>query len=307
MRRAAYFGRIAMRIDTEQAAALTSDMLHRQLESCGNEFADVFSLLSRSDGKYVRTRLGIACAADENGTVDERAAVRFCALELLHLATLIHDDIIDEAETRRGLPSVQAAFGRHGAVLAGDYLLTRCFALICDCDPRLVKLFSRAVSGVCRGEMRQDKNRFDRSLTVGSYLRTVSGKTAALFAAAAAAGIDCSDANRRKAAACARLGHKFGVAFQIEDDIKDFLKISDGKPTGNDLRSGIITLPAIYCLTRNAALTDYGILENIGDGIGKSHELAGKYRRKAENIADTICLPQKESISRLFDKITVAF
>ncbi len=287
-----------MRLCADDAVKVTYEKLSEQLSVAGSGFADIFKLLDKGKGKLLRTRLGIVCAVDEKGTVDESITDKLCALELLHLATLVHDDIIDEAEYRRGLPSVQSAFGKHGAVIAGDYLFTRSFKMLSDGDSDTLRIFSRAVSAVCRGEMLQEQSLFDRTLTPVRYLRTISGKTAALFAAAAVTG--------QTGSIYLNIGHKFGVVYQVLDDIRDFTGCDNAfgkKPCFSDLKSGVITLPAVYCLQKEPKMTDEDIIGQIGYGIEKAREFAARYRAKACALADRAGLAGKNELNNMFDKI----
>ncbi len=285
-------------ISTLEAMLLTKEKVGYELKKGGSAFSDVFSLLSKGQGKFLRTRLGLICSADKRGRVDEKIISRLSALELLHLATLIHDDIIDSAETRRGLPSVQAAFGKHGAVIAGDYLLTRCFSILSNESSEMLSMFARAVSAVCRGEMLQERSLFNRRVTPFHYIKTVSGKTAALFSAAAVTG--------KNDYAHLSLGHKFGIIYQIYDDIRDFTGSSssfEGKPFSKDLSSGVITLPAIYCLLKNPNLSDDGILQDIEYGIEQSKMVAESYFNKTKTLSQRAGINQTCDLFDLIKKI----
>ena len=286
-------------ITTHDALSLVKENVCSELKKGGSGFSDVFSLLSKSEGKYLRSRIGLICSADENGLVDDSAVKRLAAIELLHLASIIHDDVVDDSETRRGLPSVQAVFGKHGAVIAGDYLLTRCFSLVSnECNEQL-NLFARTVAALCRGEMRQEKSLFNRRITPMQYIKTISGKTAALFSAAAAVG--------RSDFAHISLGHKFGVAYQIYDDISDFTGASknfEGKPFSKDLKSGVITLPTIFCLSRNPDYTDEEIIKDIDYGTTKSREVATAYINKLKQLSKRAGITKPQELGYIIDKIT---
>lgn len=285
-------------ISTDEAFAITRQKVVCQLKKGGSGFSDVSDLLLKGEGKYLRTRLGLICSADQNNNVDESVTDRLAAIELLHLATLIHDDVIDDADERRGLPSVQAAFGKHGAVIAGDFILTRCFSLLSESNSQQRNLFLRAISAVLKGEMLQERSLFDRTVTPIRYLKTVSGKTAALFAVAAAV----SNVESAKLS----LGHKFGIIYQIADDIRDFTGQGDsfgGKPKLCDLKSGVITLPAIFCLLKDPQLSDKGILDNIDYGIMKSKQVADRYLNKLQTLCARANINEKGSINNMVIKI----
>ncbi len=285
-------------INTDEAFFITHEKVKEQLKKGGSGFNDISELLLKGEGKSIRTRLGLICSADKQGMVDETITDKLAALELLHLATLVHDDVIDEADIRRGFPSVQAAFGKHGAVIAGDYILTRSLCLLSNCEQEQNKMFLRAVSAVCRGEMLQERSLYDRTLTPLRYLKTVSGKTAALFSVAAAV--------ERHEFATVSLGHKFGIIYQIADDIRDFTgnkSVFGGKPRLSDLKSGVMTLPAIYCLQKDPRLSDEGVLNNIDYGIAKSKEVAHGYYNKLQTLSKRANINRPQDLNIILAKI----
>ena len=285
-------------IKTCDALSFIKENVCNELKKGGSGFSDIFSLLSKGEGKYLRSRLGLACSCDQNGLVAEAVIQRLSAVELLHLATLVHDDVIDDSKERRGLPSVQAAFGKRGAVIAGDYLLTRCFSLLSDESNQRLKLFAKTVSAVCRGEMLQERSLFDRTVTPVHYIKTVSGKTAALFSAAAASG--------KNDFAHISIGHKFGIVYQIYDDIRDFTGVSKnfcGKPFSKDLKSGVITLPAIFCLNRNPNYTDEQILDDIVYGTERSREVATRYFNKLQKLIERAGVLNPKEINEILNKV----
>jgi len=178
------------------------------------------------------------------------------AVELLHVATLIHDDIIDNADTRRGVPAVHARFGVKDAVLAGDWLFSRCFRLAAESsNPENARLLARLVGSICSEEIHQDLENFLWPRSVRNYLRKIAGKTAALFSLALRAGAQEAKAPARVVSILTRVGYDVGMAFQVMDDVLDF-QATEGemrKPVGKDLREGLCTLPLILALRSRAA------------------------------------------------------
>ena len=173
------------------------------------------------------------------------------AIELLHTATLIHDDVLDNAEVRRGIPALHTKFGTVNAILAGDWLFSRSFRLIADfADPGSARILARFVGSVCSAEIRQDLGKFSFSTSRREYLRIIAGKTAALFSLALHVGASEAKADPFVIQALRRTGYDMGMAFQVIDDILDYE--SDGKtlkkPVGNDIREGLCTLPLIFAL-----------------------------------------------------------
>jgi len=170
------------------------------------------------------------------------------AIELLHTATLIHDDVIDGALTRRGVPTVHARHGETVAVLSGDLLLARCFRLASEsASPANARLLARLVEDICVAEVRQDFGAYDFSIGRREYLRRVAGKTALLFSLAFHAGASESKVAPRTAERLRRAGWDIGMAFQIIDDVLDFEGCEETvrKPLGRDLAEGVCTLPLI--------------------------------------------------------------
>ena len=222
------------------------------------------------------------------------------AVEILHLATLIHDDVIDRAQTRRGAPTVNAEIGDRNAVLTGDFLFSRCFAIVADyATMENARLLARGVSHICESEIAQSR-RFDPStLSVRNYLHRIIGKTALLFSLSLFVGAEEFNAPRSLSMALRRTGYSVGISFQIIDDILDITGTPDtvGKSTGGDLREGIYTLPAILAASsdRKAALSLFS-MENLSHpsgyeearqfilscrGIEKAREFASRYTERA--------------------------
>jgi octaprenyl-diphosphate synthase len=197
-------------------------------------------------GKRLRPMLVLLCAGPQGGDAAVRAAT---AIELIHMATLVHDDVLDEAPLRRGLPTVAATSGRDRAEAAGDLLVSRAFALLAEAgDARAVALLADASVALARGELAQRHDAFDLGVTEGRYLARCRLKTARLFECACLLGHD--DERLR------RFGGEIGLAFQLLDDVLDVTGPPErtGKARGTDLLDGTVTLPLI-----EAAAADPGI------------------------------------------------
>jgi len=230
------------------------------------------SHLLASPGKLLRPTLVLLAAqaaAETRGFQDGAASLRApgdaglspglpeavydfaAAVELVHVASLIHDDVIDGAATRRSLPSVNAGFGNHTAVLAGDYLFAAAFRLLAPHAARgAVTLMTDAISRMCHGEVMQEESLFDPGLSEEAYLERVRAKTASLLAAACEGGARLAGAGEELCRAFRAFGESLGLAFQIADDILDLEETPQqlGKPACADLRQGVITLPVIRLL-----------------------------------------------------------
>ena len=170
---------------------------------------------------------------------------------MVHLATLIHDDIVDKALTRRGNPTVNALWGDQVAILLGDYYFAKTAGLIADVeDLRIDHLFSDTVATVCEGTILELMTAGQTNLTLQSYYEKISHKTAALIAACCKGGAIVGGASEDEIELLYTYGLNLGIAFQIIDDILDYTEDQStiGKPAGNDLRQGMVTLPLIYAL-----------------------------------------------------------
>lgn len=176
------------------------------------------------------------------------------AVELIHTASLVHDDIIDDAAIRRGTSTLHTDFGTTNAILAGDWLFSRSFRLVADyADLKSARVLARFVGGICAAEIGQDLGKFGFSTSKRSYLRTIAGKTAALFSLSLHVGASEAKADPLVIQALRRTGYDIGMAFQIIDDILDYE--SDDKtlrkPVGNDIKEGLCTLPLILALKKD--------------------------------------------------------
>jgi geranylgeranyl pyrophosphate synthase len=203
------------------------------------------------------------------------------AVELLHMATLVHDDVLDRAALRRGQPTVFAAAGRDAATATGDLLFSRAFGeLALAGDPDAVRALSSASSALARGELMQRADAWSDAVTPERYLERCELKTGALFEAACRLGALLGGAGERAVAALARFGSRIGLAFQIFDDVLDVSGPSErtGKPRGTDLLDGTITLPLILARRRDPELADLDLRSVVTEAA------------QAEALSDRIAL-----------------
>jgi geranylgeranyl pyrophosphate synthase len=178
----------------------------------------------------------------------ERLIPMATALEILHTATLIHDDAIDHSTVRRGRPTVNKLWGQEQAVLLGDYLFAEAGSLTASTESlRAVKLFASTLKTISSGELDQAIHAYSRNQTREQYLRRIARKTATLFAASTESGAILSSAPEESIRLLSGFGHNLGIGFQIVDDILDFIGTESqlGKPTGSDLTQGTVTLPVL--------------------------------------------------------------
>ena len=205
----------------------------------------------RTSGKLLRPALVLI--GSRLGKPERRAEVKRIAsvLEMIHMASLVHDDIIDDARTRRGIPTLYAQTGAKQAVLAGDYLLSRAMALVGGSEGDLeASAVSNAFSRLCESELEQDAGQGDFTISTATYLRRIAGKTASLFALSSYAGAAVAQSDKCVQIRMHRIGYNMGMAFQIQDDILDYdgEKEKLGKEPGKDLLCGIPTLPLLEAM-----------------------------------------------------------
>lgn len=203
-----------------------------------------------SQGKRLRTALTLL-AGKLNTYRRDHLLLLSVAFEMLHLATLIHDDIVDEADTRRGKPTVNSLWGDKIAILLGDYYFAKTAGMIAEIeDTRIDHLFSDTVATVCEGTILEMLSTGKIDLTIPAYYEKIQSKTACLIAACAKGGAIVSHASDNEIQHLHDYGFNLGIAFQIIDDILDYTEdqTTIGKPAGNDLRQGMVTLPLIYAI-----------------------------------------------------------
>jgi geranylgeranyl pyrophosphate synthase len=201
-------------------------------------------------GKRLRPALTVACGKLFGRTAAPLTAMA-AAVEFLHAATLIHDDVVDQSASRRGEPTLYSVFGNAVAILAGDYLFAQAAVTATDThNLRIIRLFADCVRTLSAGQIdessRSGTERYE--LDRAAYYRTIEAKTAALFVLACESGAILGEATLEQAEALRRYGRLLGLAFQIVDDILDITGDQEllGKPVGSDLRQGVLTLPMIY-------------------------------------------------------------
>jgi heptaprenyl diphosphate synthase len=221
-----------------------------------------------SQGKRLRTAITLLSGKLNNYRFDKLLLLSV-AFEMVHLATLIHDDIVDEATTRRDKPTVNALWGNKIAILLGDYYFAKTAGLIADIeDSRIDHLFSDTVATVCEGTILEMTTAGHIDLTVESYYEKIKYKTACLIAACSKGGAILSQASNEEIELLYNYGMNLGIAFQVIDDILDYTEdqSTTGKPAGNDLRQGMVTLPLIYAL-QDTSLNSHQ--QNIQDMLSR--------------------------------------
>ncbi len=233
------------------------DQLNGYLRGDSPLITSVARHLLKARGKRIRP-VFVFLAARATGNESEHLVDAALAIELIHTATLLHDDVVDESEMRRGVETVNARWNNLVSVLMGDYLFAKAFRIMVDTKTMdLVASICRATERVSVGELRQIEEISNYQLTEENYLDVIADKTASLFAVSCEAGAILNGRSMRDRERLAVFGESIGVAFQITDDLLDLIgdRAVTGKDPGNDLLNGKVTLPLIHAL-RNAKPTD---------------------------------------------------
>lgn len=211
---------------------------------------DAATHLIKAGGKRLRPAFALLSAKVFRD--DVRHAIPLAvSLELIHMASLVHDDVIDNSELRRGQPTVKSRWGNRLSIYTGNYVLSKSLSLVADYRRQdVVEVMADTSMSICEGEIRQMRSCYDVSQGLKEYLRRIERKTALLISVSCQLGAMISGASFEHMQALKKYGYYLGMAFQITDDILDYVADEDilGKPVGSDIRQGVITLPAIYAL-----------------------------------------------------------
>jgi len=288
----------------------------------------------QSGGKMLRPALVLLCSRLGQESDRAQAVTTASVLEMIHLASLAHDDIIDSAKTRRGVPTLFAQAGAKQAVLAGDYLLARALALVSaeeSSEMMNTQVVSNALARLCESELEQDAGQGDYLISKTTYFRRIGGKTASLFALSCYAGASVGKISELERMVCHRIGYAMGMAFQIQDDILDYVGTQEklGKHTGKDLKEGIPTLPLLLALEAESDMPEQerkltallrakdkslskasvtkavALVKTLG-GVQKADSIAQSYKNRA--LRDIQTLNNQEiatQLTQLFEKLAV--
>jgi len=219
----------------------------------------------KSGGKKIRPLLTLGSAKLCGYTEGDRDVNLAACVELIHNATLLHDDVIDNSDLRRGIKTPNVIWGNQSSILVGDYLLSRCFEMMVeDGSQEVLKLLSSTSSKIAQGEVSQLEYKSEIDVLEETYFKIINSKTAALFAAATRVGACITNKNRKEKDALESYGRNLGLAFQIADDALDYYSTNKifGKEIGKDFYEGKVTLPAIF-LHQKANLSERIFLEKI--------------------------------------------
>ncbi len=246
--------------------------------------------LARAGGKRLRpallsltARIWSDCGPDADATA--------AAIEMTHLATLYHDDVIDEADLRRSVPSANNKWGNTVAILVGDYLFARASSIAADVGGDVPRVLADAIARVVQGQVRELEHNYDVRRPAAHYFATVDDKTGALLEASSQLGASLSGATPEQADDLRRFGSAFGTAFQIADDLLDLSATQDelGKAPGTDLRDGVYTLPLLYAVEAEPSLAAaLGTQEPDVDLIRSAVVRSGGFDRALAVAADYV-------------------
>jgi heptaprenyl diphosphate synthase len=262
----------------DEYLARVEEALHRAVSSEEAFLAEVAGHLISAGGKRLRPLLVVASAAATGAEVTDDVVQGAVSVELVHLGSLYHDDVIDDAESRRGVPSVNARWGNLVAIVAGDFLLARASEIAASLGTEVSALLAATIGRLCEGEVAELQYAYNPTRPEAAYLNAIDGKTASLMATACRIGGLTSGASPVQVSALTAYGRAFGITFQIFDDILDLIGTEKdlGKPAGHDLVEGTYTLPVIRALAKPEAGDELRAL------LGR--HLDGPARDKARDI-----------------------
>ena len=251
---------------------------------------ELASHLIVAGGKRLRPVVAMAAARAGVDEVADAVVKGGVSVELVHLGSLYHDDVIDEADTRRGVETVNAKWGNLQAILAGDFLLSRASEIAASLGTEIAGLLANTIGRLCYGEIGQLRRTYSPDRTEAEYLDSIGGKTASLFSTAARIGAIVGGLERPAVEALTRYGHALGMVFQIVDDVLDLTATEAqlGKPAGHDLVEGVYTLPVIRTLAAGGA-TAGELRDLLGGPIDQAEcEKALAIVRSSPGVAEAV-------------------
>lgn len=297
--------------------------IHEIAITHSKSLGDLAAHVIKAGGKRLRPLLVLLSGWKEQADWEPLIDVAVAA-ELIHTASLVHDDIIDEADTRRGVPTINTIQGNHTAVLAGDYLFARAFALLSDqrtygALPFMVK----AIQAMCEGVIEETSTLFDHTITKRDYFSRIYKKTASLVEACCGGGAQVSGAEQKAVQSQAEFGRNIGMAFQIVDDLLDFSSDEKtlGKPAGSDLAQGILTLPVIYLLQnpscserireiiarRQCTPADFAYIKQAAvetSALERAYNKAQEFQKKAKDYLESLPVgPARSAFNKIADLV----
>jgi heptaprenyl diphosphate synthase len=252
------FGDPAFAQDVRDGVARIEDLMATELGKADELMSEAVQHLFQAGGKRFRPLFTVLSARLGPEPDAWQVTVAGAVIELVHLATLYHDDVMDEAQVRRGAPSANARWSNNIAILAGDYLFATASRLVSRLGPEAVRVIADTFAQLVTGQMRETRGAAEGVDSVEHYLKVVYEKTACLIAASGRFGATFSGADEEQIERLSRLGGIVGTAFQISDDIIDIDSDPDesGKVPGTDLREGVFTMPVLLACERDGSLAE---------------------------------------------------
>ena len=243
---------------------------------------DIASHLIVAGGKRLRPVLTLEVAAPADAALHERAVQGGISCELVQTGSLYHDDVMDEADTRRGVDTVNAKWGNLQAILAGDFLLSRASEIAASLGTEVAALLARTIGRLCEGQIEELRHTYNAARPEASYLASIAGKTASLYATSARIGGIVAGFDRPTIDTLTEYGEAFGMVFQIVDDLLDITATDEalGKPAGHDMVEGVYTLPVLRTL-QAGGIAAASLLDILGRPLEPSE------REKALEIVRT--------------------
>ena len=234
---------------------------------------EIASHLLVAGGKRLRPMFSVVASQVAGAPATDDAVQGGISCELVHLGSLYHDDVMDEAPTRRGVETVNAKWGNLQAILAGDFLLARASEIAASLGTEVAGLLARTIGRLCEGQIEELRHTYNVARPVDSYLSSISGKTASLYATAARIGGLVSQFDRKIVDALTAFGEAYGMVFQIVDDLLDISSTDEqlGKPAGHDMVEGVYTLPVLHTLASGGVPA-----RELADLLGKPLSLVEK-------------------------------
>jgi heptaprenyl diphosphate synthase len=260
----------------------------------GDEFLDsITTHLIDAGGKHLRPLLAIYSATGGTRAATEEDLLGGVALELMHLASLYHDDVLDNAEVRRNVETVNARYGNLVAIVAGDYLMARSAGIAADLGADFAELLARTLMQLTRAQISEVSAAFSVDRTLDNYFETIEGKTASLMSSSCRVGAMTAGFSHEQTDALSEFGRNFGMIYQLRDDILDLIAIDHqlGKPAGQDLAVGIYNLPTLFALRDPIFGAELrGVLGGVLDDDDR--ERARKLVVATDGVAHTIAAAQ---------------
>ncbi|MDW7676006.1 MAG: polyprenyl synthetase family protein [Bacillota bacterium] len=267
--------------------------LYKHVQSDIDLLSDTSAHLLTAGGKRLRPAFALLAGKFNNYSLEKLMPLAV-ALELIHMATLVHDDVVDASDTRRGIPTVRANWGNKISVHTGDFLLAKSLQLISEYEnPKVAQILARVSVEMCQGEIQQITTAYNPDQNIRDYFYRIKRKTALLIAASCRVGAIVSGAPANIVAALGAYGHYLGMAFQITDDVLDLVGDTEkfGKQIGSDLRQGIITLPVII------TLHDKNRREKLASLISKREKTDAEVKAAIQLISESNSIQQSLDIS----------